>query len=943
MAALLDRDGELTELGLRLAETRAGRGRVSVIEGPAGIGKSTLLATAGRIAREAGTTVLSARCSPLERYAAWGMARQLFEPLRTRPEWAELTIGAAGLAERALAADADEPAPAGDAMHAAARGLVWLANNVGERGPALFVVDDIQWADAPSLRWLALLARSLDELPIGVLCAVRSGEPAAAPELLAELLAAAPEPPVRPRALGPTATETLVRERLPAASTPFAHACHAVTGGNPFLLGALIGHLVAERVEPTDEVGAGLSAFGPEQVARTVERQLSRLPDGATALARAFAVLGRGAPLRHARDLAGLEPVHAARLADRLRATGLLDGDTGANTLAHPLVASALYRGIPSGERSLQHAKAAMLLERERADAEAVALHLLHTEPSGETATVTILRAAAERAGIRGAPESASVFLRRALGEPPADPAVDADVRSELGLALAAHVQPEAPALLAEAVELAGSPEQCVEIAVSGARALGLAGHFEDAIGLCHRGLEHAADTSLELLACLEAELVADAWMQASTVPVARERMRHLGPTPPPLGLWRIIASWEAVCDAHPATEARALLATALESGALDGHADSLLGTIAKFALIANGDLDGAREHCSALIDLARPRGWLIALAHGSFLRAIALVHAGDVRAAEADARLSFDFKLANSLPAATIWALFPLVDALTELDDLADADAALATAGLLGDPPQGALAGPLLLQSRAHLRLAQHRHDDAHADLRAAANRWNEFGIRHPGLAAWRVDDVEALVALGEIRAARQLAEEHLELAERVDLPGPRGAGLRALAQTTERDEAIALLEQAVDLLANSPALLEYTRALVALGAALRRANRRGAARDPLRRGLELADRGGMRLLTHRARHELHAAGARPRRSALSGIDALTPAEHRVATLAAQGHSNPEIAQQLYVTRRTVEAHLTHVFQKLDVASRSELAAALQPVTSRAEPALTS
>jgi DNA-binding CsgD family transcriptional regulator len=84
------------------------------------------------------------------------------------------------------------------------------------------------------------------------------------------------------------------------------------------------------------------------------------------------------------------------------------------------------------------------------------------------------------------------------------------------------------------------------------------------------------------------------------------------------------------------------------------------------------------------------------------------------------------------------------------------------------------------------------------------------------------------------------------------------------------------------------------------------------------------------MRLLARRARDELKAAGARPRRSALSGVDSLTPAEHRVATLAAQGHSNREIAQQLYVTRRTVETHLTHVFQKLDVATRVELGDAL-------------
>jgi predicted ATPase len=295
MGALLDRDVELGELGRRLAEARAGSGCVIVVAGPAGIGKSTLLAAAGRTARTDGAVVLRARCSPLEQYAAWGMARQLFEPLRTRPGWDELTVGAAGLAERVLAPGAEEPAHAGDAMHAAVRGLVWLASNLSERGPAVFAVDDVHWADAPSLHWLALLAQSLSELPISVLCAVRSGEPAAAPELLAELLASAPEPPVRPRALGPVAVETLVRERLPAASTGFAQACHAVTGGNPFLLGALLTQLAAEGVEPGDEAAARLGTFGSEQVARVIERQLARLPDGAAPLARAVAVLGSGA------------------------------------------------------------------------------------------------------------------------------------------------------------------------------------------------------------------------------------------------------------------------------------------------------------------------------------------------------------------------------------------------------------------------------------------------------------------------------------------------------------------------------------------------------------------------------------------------------------------------------------------------------------------------
>jgi energy-coupling factor transporter ATP-binding protein EcfA2 len=133
MEALLDRDAELGELGRLLAAARAGSGRVIVVAGPAGIGKSTLLAAAGATARTDGAVVLRARCSPLEQHAAWGMARQLFDPLRARPDWDGLTAGAAGLAGRVLAPEAGEPANAGDAMHAAVRGLVWLARRVRRR------------------------------------------------------------------------------------------------------------------------------------------------------------------------------------------------------------------------------------------------------------------------------------------------------------------------------------------------------------------------------------------------------------------------------------------------------------------------------------------------------------------------------------------------------------------------------------------------------------------------------------------------------------------------------------------------------------------------------------------------------------------------------------------------------------------------------------------
>jgi DNA-binding CsgD family transcriptional regulator len=944
--ALLQRDAELAVVGRLLGAVRAGSGRLIVVEGPAGIGKSSLLRAAALDAVASGVRVLRAWGGPLEQDAGWGIARQLFGPLYHGPEWAELAVGAASLARRALDPDAAEPSLAGDAVHAAAHGLTWLACTLADRGPALLMVDDVQWADAPSLRWLIGLARQLPEIRLGVVCAVRSGDPSSEPMLLAELLAAAAEEPVRPAPLGPSAVELLVRERLPTAKPVFSHACHAATAGNPFLVGSLLDHVLAERLDPSDDVAARLSSFGPQQVVRTVERQLARLPDGATAMARAFAVLGRGALLRQARDLAGLDTPTAATVADRLCAAGLLRVDEGTYALVHPLIAGALYSGLADGERALWHARAARQLRRERADPEAVALHLLHGEPSQDADAVAVLRSAAARATTRGAPESAATFLRRALSEPPPSRAVEADVRSELGLALAAHLQLDAPAMLHEAVRLADSATQRSRIALSAARALGLAGHFADAIQACRQGLQgdggNEPDESRggphddprdnlhdDPRDNLRDELICNAWLQETTVAEARERQRAIA-QPTPSSLWRINAAWQAMAEARPATESLELLHSAVRSGALQAQPDSLLNSITKFGLAVNGDLATALELCDALIDVARPRGWLIALAHGSFLRAIALNHAGRIRDAETDARLSFDYKRGASPPGALLWSIFPLVDALTELDQLADADTALATVGQLGEPPAGALAAPMLLESRARLRLAQGRPREAHADALAASARWDALGIRHPGVAGWRVDAVAALVALDDVDAARQLAEEHLGLAERVGLAEPLAAGLRALALTTGRAEAISTLERAVDLLGDGPEHLERVRVLVELGSVHRRANRRAAAADPLRLALDQADRGGMLRGARRARAELQAVGVRPRRTALTGVEALTPAEHQVAGLAARGFSNPEIAQQLYVTRRTVETHLTHVFQKLELTSRAQLARGL-------------
>jgi DNA-binding CsgD family transcriptional regulator len=168
------------------------------------------------------------------------------------------------------------------------------------------------------------------------------------------------------------------------------------------------------------------------------------------------------------------------------------------------------------------------------------------------------------------------------------------------------------------------------------------------------------------------------------------------------------------------------------------------------------------------------------------------------------------------------------------------------------------------------------------------------------------------------------------LDAAQRFGAPAAIGVAHRLLGLATGGDHGIQLLRDAIESLQRSAYRLELARAWTDYGAALRRRKQRAAARQPLRNGLDLAQRCGASVLTQRASDELRAAGARPRSLVLTGVEALTPSELRVARLAAQGRSNPQVAQSLYVTRATVETHLHAVYRKLDLSSREQLADAL-------------
>ncbi|HXO09436.1 MAG TPA: helix-turn-helix transcriptional regulator, partial [Solirubrobacteraceae bacterium] len=243
---------------------------------------------------------------------------------------------------------------------------------------------------------------------------------------------------------------------------------------------------------------------------------------------------------------------------------------------------------------------------------------------------------------------------------------------------------------------------------------------------------------------------------------------------------------------------------------------------------------------------------------------------------------------------------------------------------------PTRLLYAARFLYARGRLRAAQGRLPEALDDLHECGARCQRLRLVLLSEAPWRAEAALAHLALGDADEARRLAAEHLELAREYGRPHALGMALRTSGLVAEPDSSLSVLREAVQTLERSESPLELARALADHGAALRRAGARVAARGQLERALDIAHHIGARRIGARARAELIAAGAKPRRDAITGRDALTASELRVARLAADGLTNREIAQSLFITTMTAKAHLNHVYRKLGISRRDQLPNAL-------------
>jgi DNA-binding CsgD family transcriptional regulator len=345
-------------------------------------------------------------------------------------------------------------------------------------------------------------------------------------------------------------------------------------------------------------------------------------------------------------------------------------------------------------------------------------------------------------------------------------------------------------------------------------------------------------------------------------------------------------------------------------------------------ALVAVDELDRAQTLVEEILAVASRRGSILGASAGSSFRGWVYAQRGELSRAEADIRGGFELAREHELTFAIPSILRYAIDVVAERPGLSDLEVLAERIEL---PPAFMATGfgALMLDARARVRLAHGASAAAIADLRGCGAILDALRLRNPILCSWRSTLAVALRESAPAEA-RGLVAEELENARAVGLPRPEGMALRAAGLVEGGERGIELLREAASMLERSPSRLEHARALTDLGGALRRSGRRTQARDPLGRGLELARGCGAQRLAQRAEHELRAAGARPRSAVRSGIDALTPSELRVCRMAAQGMTNPEIAQALFVTRGTVESQLHSSYTKLGIRSRRELAARL-------------
>jgi DNA-binding CsgD family transcriptional regulator len=619
--------------------------------------------------------------------------------------------------------------------------------------------------------------------------------------------------------------------------------------------------------------------------------------------------------------LAGLDLRTVEVAADSLAGAGIVERGEPLR-FVHPVIAAALAFDMGHFARGRAHRRAAELLEADGEDVEQVAAHLVRAPADGDPHVVEVLEAAARSAVKLGNPGAASRLLARALDEPP-PPAARARIVLAAAKAEALAGSPLAASRLEEALATLEAGELRADALGELATLLRHSGQLKRSVELARLARaelppEHPRQEQLLAIELTSATLVPElrAAVADTLAPVRAAALA--GRPPSDLRLLALLIGWLGIADPPPLVRQLAERAITADPLIDDPHGMSV-GWVAA-ALVWTDELALAERWLSSASTVSERRGAVAADGVARLNRANARYHMGRLDDAVADAEHAL--RAGRTSP---LWSAPIVAGAQIARGNLPAARAALALgARQQSDAPEHAL----LVQARAQLALAAGEPAAALRAARAVGELVDErFGVAQPRLWDWRRIAALAAHRLGRRDEADALITPDLETLREIGPGRQLGAALTVAGVVRDDTE---LLAEATRVLAESPAKLQRLESLLELGAALRRTGRRDDAKEPLYAALELADEFGAAPAARRARDELGALGLRPRRAARTGLAALTASERRVAELAAEGMSTPQIAAQLHVSRNTVETHLGHVYRKLDVAGRAELRAVL-------------
>ncbi len=917
MAAVVGRDAELSALR-GFVESVSEGAAVLVLEGEAGMGKTTLWSAGVSNADERGIRVLRARPAESETDLSFAGLGDLLDPvlgdiLGLLPPAQRRALSQALVLEEVSGSPPDAHA-AGVALLNALRGLA------GTR-PVLVAIDDVQWLDAASAGAIAYAARRLRSESVGLLFSRRSG---LGTTLIDELRRSFVDGRVAILEVGPLdmpALHGVVQGQLGATlPRPLLVEVHQASGGNPLFALEIVRML--QRSGFSVETGHPLPL--PDSLRDLVHGRLLALPAesrdfllAAAAHAQATVSIIEAAS-GVARD-EGLTPALEARVVE-------LEGDRIRFT--HPLLAAGAYETSNPVRRAEVHARLAELLE----DPEARASQLAACTERADHEVAAALEEAAAHARARGAPRAAALLLDRACELTPADRADDAQRRA----VDAAHLHfesgdsPRAEAQLRAIIPRLVAGPQRARALVRLARVRSYE-RQRDAVDLFLRAIDEATDHR-EVLAAAHEGVAACLFRLRERLDEAVDHADLASRLALDLGDRELAAEAlgtqtlaEGILGRPSAVETARRALDLQESAAERRVIGQPLFALSVFWWWTN-ELDAARETGISLIERSRDLGdesslpyLLVLLGWGeclvgeygsAFERAIE----GQVLAQQAGQRTMFVYCLAlealveaqrgNEHRARSIGA-----EALMQVEETAGRPAELLARSALG-----------------HLDLTLSACEDAVRWLAPAVEHARRELFGEPSAMWFVVDHVEALLSLGRIDEARELLdwyEGHARRLERISALAncARCRGLLAGVEGSV-DQALAAFEHALRLHEQVELPLDRGRTLLALGAAQRRAKRRKEARATLEHAIAIFERIGAELWAERTRAELRRISGR---AATPG--ALTPAEERVAALVAEGKTNREVAAALFLSERTVEGHLSRVFGKVGVRSRTELA----------------